>query len=99
MYAVIETGGKQYKVEQGSVIYVEKLAVEAGNEITFEKVLLVDGKVGTPYVKGATVTGNVVKHGKNKKITVFTYKAKKNEKRKLGHRQQFPKVEITAINA
>lgn len=99
MYAVIETGGKQYKVEQGSVIYVEKLAVEAGNEITFEKVLLVDGKVGTPYVKGATVTGNVVKHGKNKKITVFTYKAKKNEKRKLGHRQQFTKVEITAINA
>ena len=99
MYAVIETGGKQYKVEQGSVIYVEKLAVEAGNEITFEKVLLVDGKVGTPYVKGATVTGNVVKHGKNKKITVFTYKAKKSEKRKLGHRQQFTKVEITAINA
>ena len=99
MYAVIETGGKQYKVEQGSVIYVEKLAVEAGNEVTFEKVLLVDGKVGTPYVKGATVTGNVVKHGKNKKITVFTYKAKKNEKRKLGHRQQFTKVEITAINA
>ena len=99
MYAVIETGGKQYKVEQGSVIYVEKLAAEAGNEITFEKVLLVDGKVGTPYVKGATVTGNVVKHGKNKKITVFTYKAKKNEKRKLGHRQQFTKVEITAINA
>ena len=99
MYAVIETGGKQYKVEQGSVIYVEKLAVEAGNEVTFEKVLLVDGKVGTPYVKGATVTGNVVKHGKNKKITVFTYKAKKSEKRKLGHRQQFTKVEITAINA
>ena len=99
MYAVIETGGKQYKVEQGSVIYVEKLAVEAGNEITFEKVLLVDGKVGTPYVKGATVTGNVVKHGKNKKITVFTYKAKNSEKRKLGHRQQFTKVEITAINA
>ena len=99
MYAVIETGGKQYKVEQGSVIYVEKLAVEAGNEVTFEKVLLVDGKIGTPYVKGATVTGNVVKHGKNKKITVFTYKAKKNEKRKLGHRQQYTKVEITAINA
>ncbi|MBR5502730.1 MAG: 50S ribosomal protein L21 [Oscillospiraceae bacterium] len=99
MYAVIETGGKQYKVEQGSVIYVEKLAVEAGNEVTFEKVLLVDGKVGTPFVKGATVTGNVVKHGKNKKITVFTYKAKKNEKRKLGHRQQYTKVEITAINA
>ena len=99
MYAVIETGGKQYKVEQGSVIYVEKLAVEAGNEVTFEKVLLVDGKVGTPFVKGATVTGNVVKHGKNKKITVFNYNAKKNEKRKLGHRQQYTKVEITAINA
>ncbi|MBQ4093925.1 MAG: 50S ribosomal protein L21 [Oscillospiraceae bacterium] len=99
MYAVIETGGKQYKVEQGSVIYVEKLNAEANAEITFDKVLMVDGKVGTPTVKGATVTGTVVKQVKSKKITVFTYKAKKNEKRKLGHRQNYTKVEITAINA
>ena len=103
MYAVIETGGKQYKVETGDVIYIEKLDVEADSDITFDKVLAVgtdDGiKVGAPYVEGANVAAKAVKNGKGKKITVFTYKPKKNEKRKMGHRQPNTKVEIGAINA
>ncbi len=101
MYAVIETGGKQYRVSEGDVVYVEKLDVAEGETVEFDKVLVVGGdkaKVGAPYVKGATVTGKVVKHGKAKKVTVFTYRPKKDSKRKLGHRQQFTKVEITAIN-
>ena len=103
MYAVIETGGKQYKVEAGDVIYIEKLAVEENADVTFDKVVAVgaeDGiKVGTPYVEGATVSAKAVKNGKAKKVTVFTYKPKKNEKRKMGHRQPYTKVEISAINA
>ena len=103
MYAIIETGGKQYKVENGDVIYIEKLDVEADSEITFDKVIAVgtdDGiKVGAPYVDGASVSAKVVKNGKGKKITVATYKPKKNEKRKMGHRQPYTKVEISAINA
>ena len=101
MYAVIETGGKQYKVSEGDTVYVEKLGQEADTEVKFDKVLAVgDGDkitVGAPYVDGAEVTGKVVKIGKSKKITVFTYKPKKNEKRKLGHRQLYTKVEISAI--
>ena len=99
MYAIIETGGKQYCVAEQSVIYVEKLEAAEGETVTFDKVLALDGKVGTPVVEGATVTGTVLKQGKGKKITVFTYKPKKNEKRKLGHRQLYTKVEINAINA
>lgn len=103
MYAIIETGGKQYKVEAGMTLFIEKLDVEAGSEITFDKVIAVgadDGiKVGAPYVDGATVTAKAVKNGKAKKITVFTYKSKKNEKRKMGHRQPYTKVEISAVNA
>jgi large subunit ribosomal protein L21 len=103
MYAIIVTGGKQYKVENGDVIYIEKLDVEADSEITFDKVIAVgtdDGiKVGAPYVDGASVSAKVVKNGKGKKITVATYKPKKNEKRKMGHRQPYTKVEISAINA
>ena len=103
MYAIIVTGGKQYKVESGDTLYIEKLDVEENSEITFDKVIAVandDGiSVGAPYVEGATVTAKAVKNGKAKKITVFTYKPKKNEKRKLGHRQPYTKVEITAINA
>ncbi|MBR0536052.1 MAG: 50S ribosomal protein L21 [Clostridia bacterium] len=103
MYAIIETGGKQYKVENGDVIYIEKLDVEADSEITFDKVIAVgseDGiKVGAPYVDGASVSAKVVKNGKGKKIVVATYKPKKNEKRKMGHRQPYTKVEISAINA
>lgn len=102
MYAVIETGGKQYRVEQGDVIYVEKLAADTDETVTFDKVLAVGGDstvFGSPVVEGATVTGKVLKQGKSKKVDVFTYKAKKNEKRHLGHRQSFTKVEVTAINA
>ena len=103
MYAIIETGGKQYKVEAGDVLFIEKLDVEADSEVTFDKVIAVgadDGiKVGAPYVDGATVTAKAIKNGKGKKITVFTYKPKKNAKRKMGHRQPYTKVEITAINA
>ena len=103
MYAIIETGGKQYKVENGDQIFVEKLDTQADAEITFDKVIAVgadDGiKVGAPYVNGAAVTAKVIKNGKAKKVTVMTYKSKKNEKRKMGHRQPYTKVEITAINA
>ena len=102
MYAIIETGGKQYKVEAGDVLFIEKLDVEADSEITFDNVLAVgtdDGiKVGAD-AENATVTAKAIKNGKAKKVTVFTYKAKKNAKRKMGHRQPYTKVEITAINA
>ena len=100
MYAVIVTGGKQYRVCEGDVIYVEKLDVNEGETVEFDNVLVIGGektKVGTPKVKGAVVSGKVVKHGKAKKVTVFTYRPKKDSKRKKGHRQQFTKVEITAI--
>lgn len=102
MYAVIETGGKQYKVQYGDVIYVEKLAAEENSTVNFQVVALGgdDGlKIGSPYVEGATVTGKVLKNGKAKKIVVFTYKSKKNEKRKKGHRQPYTKVQIEAVNA
>ena len=99
MKAIIETGGKQYSVEVGSVIYIEKLDAQEGEKVNFDKVLMSNGVAGNPYVEGASVEGKVVKNGKGKKITVFTYKPKKNEKRKLGHRQPYTKVEISAINA
>ena len=97
MYAVIETGGKQYKVSNGDTIYVEKLDAAEESTVDFK---VVDGfKVGTPYVEGAKVSGKVLKNGKGKKITVFTYKPKKSEKRKMGHRQPYTKVQIEAIEA
>ena len=103
MYAIIATGGKQYKVAEGDVIRVEKLGVEAGETVTFDQVLMVgegeDVKVGAPTVAGATVEANIVKNGKAKKIYVFKMKRKKNERKKKGHRQPFTKVEITKINA
>ncbi len=103
MYAIIETGGKQYKVSAGDTIYVEKLDVEDNATITFDKVIAVssdDGiKVGDPYVKGAKVAAKALKNGKGKKITVFTYKPKKDSKRKMGHRQPYTKVEIGSIKA
>ena len=103
MYAVIETGGKQYKVNEGDTVFVEKLAAEDGAEVVFDKVLVAgegaDVKVGAPTVDGAKVTAKVVKSGKSKKNTVFTYKPKKNEKRKMGHRQPYTKVEIVKIEA
>ncbi len=101
MYAVIEACGKQYKVTKGDVVFFEKLDVEEGKKVTFDKVVLLseEGKVevGAPYVKGIKVEGKVVAHGKGKKIIVFKYKAKKNYRRKQGHRQPYTKVEITAI--
>ena len=101
VFAVIETGGKQYKVNEGDVIFVEKLNVADGEKVTFDKVLAVSKgdelTFGTPYVEGATVTANVVKNGKSKKIDVIKYKAKKNEKKKIGHRQPYTKIEIESI--
>ena len=103
MYAVIKTGGKQYRVQQGDVIFVEKLNAQADEAVTFDEVLLVgeadQAKVGTPVVEGAKVLGKVLAQVKGKKIVVYKYKAKKNERKKQGHRQPYTKVEITAINA
>ena len=102
MYAVIQTGGKQYRVQQGDVIFVEKINAQADEAVTFDEVLLVgnDGetKIGTPVVEGAKVEGKVLGQVKGKKIVVYKYKAKKNERKKQGHRQPYTKVEITAIN-
>ena len=101
MKAVIVTGGKQYTVAEGDVLYIEKLNAEAEATIKFDTVLAVlDGentKIGAPVVEGAAVEAKVVKNGKGKKIVVFKYKPKKNEKKKMGHRQPYTKVEITKI--
>ena len=101
MKAIIVTGGKQYTVAEGDTLFVEKLPVEAEATVKFEQVLAVlDGensKIGAPTVEGAVVEAKVVKNGKGKKITVFRYKSKKNEKKKMGHRQPYTKVEITKI--
>ena len=100
MYAVIETGGKQYRVQEGDVITVEKLNAEAGETVTFDKVLLMsDGKevkVGTPYLSEA-VTGSVVENGKGKKVIIFKYKAKKDYRKKQGHRQPYTMVKIESL--
>ena len=97
MKAVIETGGKQYLVEEGSVIYVEKLDCEAGKKYTFDKVVMAGSKVGTPYVNGASVEAKVEKHGKQKKVVIFKYLPKKSSHKKQGHRQPYTKVEIKSI--
>ena len=100
MYAVIETGGKQYRVEANDTIYVEKLEANEGEEVTLDKVLVLGGeslRVGAPYVEGAKVTAKVVKNGKGKKIHVFTYRSKKGSKRALGHRQPYTKLVVEAI--
>lgn len=103
MYAIIETGGKQYKVESGDVLFIEKLDAAENASVTFDKVVALHNdkelKVGAPYIKGASVEAQVVKNGKGKKITVFTYRPKKGSKRKLGHRQPYTKVQIGAIKA
>ena len=98
MKAILETGGKQYNVQVGDVIYVEKLDIEEGKNVVFDKVLMANGVVGNPMVKGASVEGKVVKNGKGKKINIFTYKPNKTSTRKRqGHRQPYTKVEITKI--
>lgn len=103
MYAIIETGGKQYRVSEGDVVFIEKLETEENSTVVFDKVIAVGSdsgiKVGNPCVDGATVNATVVKNGKGKKITVFTYKPKKGYSRKLGHRQPYTKVRIEAIKA
>ncbi len=98
MKAIIETGGKQYSVEEGSIIYVEKLDVEEGKKVVFDKVLMSNGVVGNPYVEGSKVEGVVLKNGKGKKLTIYTYKPNKTSTRKKqGHRQPYTKVEIKKI--
>jgi len=101
MYAVIETGGKQYRVQEGDVVFVEKLDVAEGDVVNFDKVLILSNdaglNAGKPYVDGANVEGTVLEQGKSKKIVVFKYKAKKNERTKKGHRQPYTKVKIDKI--
>ena len=103
MYAIIETGGKQYKVQNGDQIKVEKLNAEAGSAVVFDKVLVAgegaDIKVGTPYLEGLTVEGEVVESGKGDKVIIFKYKAKKDYRKKQGHRQPYTMVEITGLGA
>ncbi|MDO8633346.1 MAG: 50S ribosomal protein L21 [Candidatus Wildermuthbacteria bacterium] len=102
MFAVIKTGGKQYIVTPGQKLKVEKLPVESGKEVLFEEVLLLEGEkelqLGTPVVKGAIVKGKVLQQGRGKKVVVFKFKNKKNQKKKKGHRQSFTEVEITSIS-
>ena len=101
MYAIIETGGKQVKVQEGEAIYVEKVNAEADETVTFDKVLFVGGddvKVGAPYVEGATVSAKVEKQGRQKKLTIIKFKPKKNYSRKQGHRQPYTKLVVEKIN-
>lgn len=99
MKAVIETGGKQYFVQEGDVLFVEKLNVVDGENVIFDKILMVNGAMGRPYVNNAKVTAKVIKHGKQKKITIFKYvsKSNKSNRKKQGHRQPYTKIEITKI--
>ncbi len=97
MKAVFQTGGKQYYVSEGDVIYVEKLNNEPNSEVTFDEVLYVDGKVGDPYVKGSKVICQVEKHGRQKKIIVFKYHPKKKYRKKQGHRQPYTKLTVKKI--
>lgn len=103
MYAIIETGGKQYKVQAGDTIFIEKLEANAGEVVTFDRVLAVSNDnglvAGSPLVAGASVSGKVEKHGKGEKVIVFKYKPKKNYRRKQGHRQPYTKVIIDSIKA
>ncbi len=102
MYAVIETGGKQYRVQEGDVLTIEKLNVEAGDKVEFDKVLVLakegDLKVGAPYVEGAKVFGEVVENGKGQKVIIYKYKAKKDYRKKQGHRQPYTMVKIESLD-
>lgn len=103
MYAIIETGGKQYKVQEGDILFIEKLSAGEGDAFVFEKVLAVSDegtlKTGNPTIDGVSVTAKVLAHGKGKKIIIYKYKAKKTERRKNGHRQPYTRVQIQGIQA
>lgn len=102
MYAIIKTGGKQYKVEENKAIFVEKLDVQEGQEVTFDQVLLIGSRsitIGTPTIEGAKVTGTVEKQGREKKVITYKYKPKKHSHTKKGHRQPYTKVVIKKIEA
>jgi large subunit ribosomal protein L21 len=103
MYAMVEIKGKQYKAEKDALLKVDKLAEEAGKKVEFDSVLLVgsegDVKIGTPYVKGAKVSAEVVEHGKDKKVVVFKYRRRKDSMSKRGHRQQYSIIKVTGVNA
>lgn len=99
MNAVIKVGGKQYYVTEGTEIFVEKLDVNAGDVVSFDQVLMIDSKIGNPYLTNVTVEGEVIKNGKQKKIKVFKYKSKdRSNRKKQGHRQPYTKIKITKIN-
>lgn len=99
MNAVVKVGGKQYYVTEGSEIFVEKLSAEVGDVVSFDQVLMLDNKIGSPYLEGVTVTGEVVKNGKQRKIRIYKYKSKSRANRRTqGHRQPYTKVKITKIN-
>ena len=100
MYAIFESGGKQYKAQKGDIVFVEKLAADEGKLVSFDALVVADGddvKIGTPTVKGAKVRAKVVEHGKAKKVVVFKYKPKRKYRKKQGHRQPFTKIRITSI--
>ena len=103
MYAVIETGGKQYRVQEGDSLFVEKLECQAGDSVELDKVLLVPNEgnitVGKPYVDGVSVSAKVLENGKARKVVIYKYKAKKDYRKKQGHRQPYTKIEIQKINA
>lgn len=99
MYAIIETGGKQYRVQENDFLFIEKLEIAEGETVVFDKVLMVEGKIGNPVVEGAKVSAKVVNQGKAPKIIVYKYKSKKNYHKKQGHRQPYTKVQITKIEA
>ena len=99
MNAVIKVGGKQYYVTEGSVIFVEKLNASSGDTVEFDQVLMLDNKIGSPYLTDVTVKGEVIKNGKQKKIQVFKYKSKdRSNRKKQGHRQPYTQIKITKIN-
>ena len=102
-HAIIETGGKQYKVKEGDIVFIEKLPGQADEKVTFDKILAIldetESKIGTPYVAGASVEATILKNGKSKKIIVYKMHAKKGYRRKQGHRQPYTKVQIDTVNA
>lgn len=99
MFAIIQTGGKQYKVQEGDIIYVEKIDSEVGTEVKFDQVLMLDSKIGNPFINGANVSAVIEKHGKQKKISIIKFKSKKHHYKRQGHRQPYTKLVIKSISA